>query len=373
MSDTTLEHYLRAMTDAGASDLYLRVGGAPQMRIGGTVRAMVLPEPDRDAMARYIQQVLTPVAAERFAHSPDIDAAYTLPGVGRFRINFFSQQGQPAMVVRLIPLGAVQFDSLGLPESILEMADAPQGLVMVVGPTGCGKSTTLAALIHHINQTRDEHIVTVEDPIEFIHEEQRCLIHQRQVGYDTQDFATALKHVVRQSPDVILIGELRDRDTMETALSAALTGHLVFTTLHTASVSQSIDRILNYFPADARQQAQVDLATTLVGMVSMRLLRTADGDSRVPATEVLRATPTVRRIISEGTLSELYDVIKRGHDAGMMTLNQSLVDLVRHKKITPELAARVSNNPDELKLNLQGMYTGIDSVSLRGSLDEESQ
>jgi twitching motility protein PilT len=377
MSEAGLSAYLQAMVDRAASDLYLRADARPRMRIGGVVRATDLPAPGDQAMRTFIAQVLTPVAAERFARSADVDAAYSHPGVGRFRINCFSQQGRPAMAVRLVPSGGVDFSALNLPDAILEMADAAQGLVLVVGPTGCGKSTTLAALIHHINRTRDQHIVTIEDPIEFVHDEDRCLIHQRQVGYDTESFATALRHVVRQSPDVILIGEMRDRDTMRTALSAALTGHLVFTTLHTASVAQSVDRILSYFPAESHHQAQVDLATTLVGIVSMRLLPVADGRpgeaDRVPAVEILRSTPTVRRVITEGRLNELYDIMKRGADAGMRTLNQSLVELVKAGRIDETTAARATANADELRLNLQGMYTGIDSIALRGSLDEEKE
>jgi len=362
--DKTLARYLQHMVDLGASDLYLQADAPPSYRVAGRVDRAELPVPTEAEVRSYLETVLTPVAAERFARSPDIDAAYTLPGVGRFRINCFSHQGKPAMVVRLIPLGAVNFDDLYLPETIRDFADARQGLVLMVGPTGCGKSTTLASLIHHINQTRHDHVVTIEDPIEFVHEPINCLIHQRQVGYDTESFATALRHVVRQSPDVILIGEMRDRDTMETALSAALTGHLVFTTLHTTNVVQSIDRILNYFPPDARQQAQIDLGATLVGMVSMRLVPTKDGKQRRPAVEIVRGTPSIRRVVAEGAVSEIDDLVRRGSEAGMMTLNQSLVQLVRSGAVDEATALRTSINPDELKLNLQGMYTGTDSIRL---------
>jgi twitching motility protein PilT len=246
------------------------------------------------------------------------------------------------------------------------MADAQSGLVLVVGPTGCGKSTTLASLVHHINTRRAVHVVTIEDPIEFVHAEQRALIHQRQVGYDTESFVTALRHVVRQAPDVILIGEMRDADTMTTALSAALTGHLILSTLHTTNVVQSVDRILNYFPPHARPQAQADLADTLVGIVSMRLLPLADGSGRVPAVEILRGTSTVRRLIKEGQFVELYDLMKRSGDAGMCTLNQSLVAHVQSGRVAHEDAIPHAPNPDEFRLNLQGMFTGIDSIDLRG-------
>jgi len=254
---------------------------------------------------------------------------------------------------------------------VLKMANAQAGLILIVGPTGCGKSTTLASLIHHINATREAHIVTIEDPIEFVHEEIRSLIHQRQVGYDTESFSRALRHIVRQSPDVILIGEMRDSDTMQTALSAALTGHLIFSTLHTTNVVQSVDRILSYFPADARTQAQADLATTIIGIVSMRLLPKADGSGRIPAVEILLGTPTIRRLIKEGEFVEIYDVIKRSQDDGMRTLNQSLVELVQSGKVSEKEALPYAPNPEEFRLNIQGMFTGIDSIDLRTQLKKD--
>jgi twitching motility protein PilT len=220
-------------------------------------------------------------------------------------------------------------------------------------------------MIHHLNMTARQHIVTIEDPIEFVHDNRQCLIHQRQVGYDTRDFATALRHVVRQDPDTILIGEMRDRDTVETAFNAALTGHLILSTLHTSNVGQSIDRMLSYFPSGAREQAQGDLSATLVGIVAMRLLPLKSGGGRVPACEVLRATPTVRRVLAEGKWAELTDLMKRGGDDGMQTLNQSLMTLIREGLVDERIALTHATNRDELRLNLQGMYTGIDSIDLR--------
>ncbi len=360
-----LDEYLMKMIEMEASDLFLRPLSPPAYRVTGRIIRTELPAPAAEDMAGFCEQLLTPVAKRRFEHSPDIDVAYTIPGCGRFRVNLFMQQGMIALAARLIPLGAVNFETLNLPESVLKMADAQSGLIMLVGPTGCGKSTTIAAMIHHINSTREEHIVTIEDPIEFVHDEDKCLIHQRQVGYDTESFSTALKHVVRQSPDVILIGEMRDVDTMQTAISAALTGHLILTTLHTTNVVQSIDRILNYFPPGARGQAQVDLAVTLIGIVSMRLLAKADGPGRIPAVEVLIATPTLRQMITENKLVDIYDMIKRGRDEGMVTLNQSLVELCKAGKISEADALRHTPNPDEFSLNMQGMFTGIDSIDLR--------
>ncbi len=384
MDQPTLNGYFDQMLGRGASDLFLEAGAPPSFRVDGVIHKTDLPAPDDEQMRRFFGQMLTPVAAERFDKSPDLDIAHTIPGVGRFRVNLFMAQGRRAMVARAIPLGAVRFDSLSLPPVLLEMADRTHGLILVVGPTGCGKSTTLAALLHHINRSRSEHIVTIEDPVEFVHEPIECLIHQRQVGVDATSFATALRHVVRQDPDVILIGEMRDRDTIETAFNAALTGHLILSTLHTTNVVQSVDRMLNYFPPEARRQAQVDLANTLIGIASMRLLPRADGPGRVPAVEVLRSTPTVRRLLTEGAFAELYDVIKREGAAdasdrgasasgagGMQTLNQSLHALTRDGKIDQSTALHASPNADELRLNLEGMFTGIDSIDLRTAEQEQ--
>jgi len=362
-----IETSLEEMERMQASDLFIRADAPPTFRVFGEIRRSELPAPTEDDIRAFMTNVLTPVAFEQFAQSPDIDVACSIKSAGRFRINFFMHQGRLGMAARLIPSGAVEFDTLGLPQSIRDMADAPSGLILVVGPTGCGKSTTLAALIHHINSTRKAHIVTIEDPIEFVHEEIQSLIHQRQVGSDTVSYSTALRHVVRQNPDVILIGEMRDADAVQTALSAALTGHLVLTTLHTSNVVQSVDRMLNYFEPEARAQAQVDLAMTLVGVASMRLLPRLDKAGRCAAVEVLLATPLVRKLISDWNLAELYDLMKRSNDAGMCTLNQSLVSLCREGLISPPIAMHATANPDELRLNLQGMYTGIDSIDMRTS------
>ena len=370
---TQLERYLGRMIELGASDVFLRTGSPPSYRINGQVMRHDSEAPSAETMEQMAHAVMPPMALERFERTSDIDVAHAMPGMGRFRINLFRHQGSLGLVARLIPAGAIEFASLGLPDSILRMADARSGFVIVVGPTGCGKSTTLAALVHHVNCTRRAHIVTIEDPIEFVHQERLALVHQRQVGSDTDSFAAALRHVVRQSPDVILIGEMRDRETVETALAAALTGHLVLSTLHTTNVVQSVDRMLNLFPAEAHRQMLADLAVSLVGMVSMRLLARADGKGRAAATEILCATPSVRRILCEGKLAELYDIMKRGKDTGMMTLNQSLVRLCRDGIISHAEALAHTNNPDEFKLNMEGMFTGIDSIDLRTESKEKEK
>jgi len=361
----SLNYYLVKMADMNASDLFLRTGAPPVYRVNGEIIRTSLPSPDEETMKRYVSEVLSPLAAERFEASPDVDVAYTIEGRGRFRLSLFAHQGQLGLVARAIPLGNVDFNTLGLPSEVRDMADNRAGLILVVGPTGCGKSTTLAALVHHINATRKEHIVTIEDPIEFVHDELESLVHQRQVGYDTASFADALKHVVRQSPDAILIGEMRDQDTVETALAAALTGHLILSTLHTTNAVQSVDRMLHYFPPEARGQAQIDLASTLIGIVAMRLLPRADGRGRAPAAEILMGTPTARRLIAEGEFAELYDLMKRGRDSGMSTLNQSRVNLCKQGVVDEQVAVKYAPNPDEFRLNMEGMFTGVDSIDLR--------
>ncbi len=360
----SLEGYLGLMAAVKASDLFLRADSSPAFRVNGRVVRTEWPMPSATDFDGYVERILTPVARERFSESPDIDAAFVLPGVGRFRINLFMHQGSLALAARHIPTGDVEFSTLGLPGSVLEMAQARAGLILVTGPTGSGKSTTLASLIHHINKTREGHIVTIEDPIEFVHDERRCLIHQRQVGYDTESFSAALRHVVRQSPDVILIGEMRDPETIQTAMAAALTGHLVLSTLHTNSVAQSIERILGHFPAMARPQIQANLAATLVGITSMRLLPRIDGKGSVAAVEVLRTSASIRKNISEGNLTGLHESMARSMAAGMTTLTRSLVRLCKQKLITFDVGLANAPNPDEFRLNMQGMFTGVDSINL---------
>jgi len=360
----SLAGYLSIMATVKASDLFLRAESSPAFRVAGRVVRTEWPAPTSAQFDEYVEQILTPVARERFRKSPDIDAAYVLPGTGRFRVNLFMHQGSLGLAARHIPSGAVEFETLGLPDSVLQMAGARAGMILITGPTGSGKSTTLASLIHHINKTRASHIVTVEDPIEFVHDELRCLIHQRQVGYDTESFSAALRHVVRQSPDVILIGEMRDAETINTAMTAALTGHLILSTLHTNSAVQSIERILGYFPATARARIQANLAATLVGIASMRLLPRADGKGSVAAVEVLQASATVRKCVAEGNLSGLHEAMARALDAGMTTLTRSLVRLCKNDLITFDVGLANAPNPDEFRLNMQGMFTGVDSINL---------
>jgi twitching motility protein PilT len=374
---SVVEACLLRMVEMRASDVFLQPQRPPAYRVDGRIVRTALPPLAAGDLEEFLSHALTAPARERFRNSPDLDIAYTAGGDHRFRVNLFLHQGMLGLVARGIPSGAVDFVKLNLPPVIAEMAEPRSGLVLVVGSAGCGKSTTLAALVHRINCTREDHIVTLEDPIEFIHEEVKSLIHQRQVGFDTVSFPLALRHVVRQNPDVILIGEMRDTDTIQTALGAALTGHLILSTLHATNVVQAVDRMLNYFSPESRRQAQADLATTLVGIVSMRLLPRAGGEGRVPACEILRGVPIVRKLLGEGKLVEIYDAMKRGGPDGMCTMNQSLVALCKGGLLTQEAALPYAPNPDEFRLNMQGMYTGIDSIDRRlpepGKPEEEDE
>ena len=283
----------------------------------------------------------------------------------RFRINLFRQQGHIGMVARHVRDEDLSFEGLFLPDIVREMSELPRGLVLLTGATGSGKSTTLAAMIQHINHTFHKHVITVEDPIEFMYADDKCVINQREVGFDTKSFGDALKHVVRQSPDVILIGEMRDNDTMMTAISAAETGHLVLSTLHTADVSGTLDRIVNYFPDHLKPQVRQELALSLQGIISMRLLPRSDGRGRIPALEILRATPSVRKALQEGQVGKLKELMQNGGEWGMCTFNQSLVRLFKKKKVSYNVALTASSSPEEFKLNADGMYTGSASIQMR--------
>jgi twitching motility protein PilT len=262
----------------------------------------------------------------------------------------------------LISDSDLTFKNLNLPVVLQELTELPRGLIIVSGSTGSGKSTTLAAMIHHINTHASRHIMTIEDPVEFLHTDRKSLINQREIGYDTRSFRDALKQVVRQSPDVILIGEMRDMETMVTALSAAQTGHLVLTTLHTVDVAHTLDRIINYFPEYLRHQVRVELSECLESIICMRLLRKLNSAGRIPALEIMRSTPSVRKALLEGEFWKLKEFMQNGVNTGMRTFNQALLELYQKKQISFEEALHVSSNPDEFKLNAQGMYTGTDSI-----------
>lgn len=353
---------LAHMRDMQASDCYLKVGNKPAMRIHGDLVWQEMPAVTDENMQSVIQVLLTDHQQRIFAERPDLDFAFHLESGDRFRINLFRQQGHAGLVARLIRSEDLSFATLRLPHSVQELASLNRGLVLITGATGSGKSTTLASLIHAVNQRYPKHIMTIEDPIEFIHEDNKSIINQREVGYDTLSFADALRHVVRQSPDVILIGELRDTDSILTAVSAAQTGHLVFSTLHTVDVFHTLDRLINYFPDYLKSQIRQELALSLEAVVCMRLLRRADAQGRVPALEIMRTTPSIKKALAEGEFWKMKEFMQSGEDAGMQTFNQALLRLYQQEVITFEEALQASSNPEEFKLNAQGMFTGTQSI-----------
>lgn len=338
-ADPQLLAALQEVVISGASDLHVTSNAAPMIRVDGALRAIEGEAPwSRDRVSRALLGILTSAQVEIFERELELDLAYTISANARFRVNLYQQRGMIGGAFRLIPTDIKQLRDLGMPESVARFATLPRGLVLVTGPTGSGKSTTLAALIDLVNRTRADHIVTVEDPIEFLHSNQRSLVNQREVGSDTRSFGQALKHVLRQDPDVILIGELRDLETISVALTAAETGHLVFATLHTQDAPQTIDRMIDVFPPHQQGQVRTQLAGTLQGVISQTLLRKAAGQGRAVATEVMVITPAIANLIREGKTHQMTSAMQAGRDLGMHTMDQHLADLVNAGTVTHEAA-----------------------------------
>ena len=337
--DISLADALSAMLDMGASDLHLTAGARPAVRIhGGLVALEDFPILGPTVIQRVMYGAITQAQREKFEELLELDFAYSLPGRSRFRVNMYKQRDAIGAAFRVIPYEIKELEDLGVPPIIGNFAALPRGFVLVTGPTGSGKSTTLASLVDLANRTRFDHIMTVEDPIEFIHRHKSCLVNQREVGEDTKSFANALKHVLRQDPDIILVGEMRDLETIQIALTAAETGHLVFATLHTQDAAQTIDRIIDVFPPHQQQQIRQQLAASLQGVVCQTLLRTADGRGRAVATEVLVATPGVRNLIREGKTHQIYSAMQAGAQHGMHTMDQHLAELVRTGRVSYDTA-----------------------------------
>ena len=353
LDQTTVNH---------ASDLFITAGKVPYFRKYGKVVPADKEIITVEQVDAFRTEILLPDAEKTFQGNGSFDAGITLPHGGRFRINFLMQQAKPALVARPVPIGnRLSFEELNLPKSIAELTKCQRGLILISGAAGSGKSTTMAAMINLINDTAQKHIVSIEDPIEFIHHDNKSLITQREVGADTVSFAESLKNVVRESPDVIVIGEMRDLATMQTAITAALTGHLVISTVHTADTVQAVERIINHFPEHLRQQAADDLAMSLKGVIAQRLIERKDGKGMVPAVEFLRATPLVCNIIAERNFSELDEAIKRGSDDGMVTFNRAIFALYDKKMITIESGRGAATNSDEFLLLVRGMESGIET------------
>lgn len=346
--DVPLDAVLVRMVQLGASDLHLTSGSAPMVRVSGTLHPLEeFPVLAPEALRRTIYSVLTQKQREQYEAALELDFAYAVRGHARFRVNLYQQRESIGAVFRVIPYEIKELAQLGVPPVVGSFAGLPRGLVLVTGPTGSGKSTTLASIIDLANRTRADHIMTVEDPIEFLHRHKRSIINQREVGADTHSFANALKHVLRQDPDIILVGEMRDLETISVALTAAETGHLVFATLHTQDAAQTIDRIIDVFPSHQQDQVRTQLAASLQAVVCQTLCKTANGQGRVVATEVMIATPAIRNLIREGKTHQIYSSMQAGTDAGMHTLDQNLSDLVRTGKVTYEVALEKAHHIED--------------------------
>jgi twitching motility protein PilT len=345
-----LSRVLHYLLETGASDLHVAVGSPPMLRLRGELVAI----PDHPVLTPQsvittLYAILTQKQRETFEENLELDFAYALPGAARFRVNLYRQRESVGAAFRVIPYEIKSLEQLGITPTINTFAGMPRGMVLVTGPTGSGKSTTLAALVDLANRTRHDHIMTVEDPIEFLHQNKNCLINQREVGEDTKSFANALKHVLRQDPDIILVGELRDLETISVALTAAETGHLVFATLHTQDAAQTVDRVIDVFPPHQQQQVRVQLAGAIQGVVCQTLCKTADGKGRVAATEVMFATPAIRNLIREGKTHQIYSSLQAGASHGMQTMDQNLAELVKARKITFEHGLEKCHHVEDFK------------------------
>ena len=345
---------LLEVIERNASDLHISVGSPPLLRIHGRLQRMDLPLVDANQARELVYSILTQEQRQRLENELEIDFSYSVPGRARFRVNAYFQRNSLGAAFRLIPVEIKSLEDLKLPKILHKFSKLPRGFVIVTGPTGSGKSTTLAAIIDEINETRLEHIMTIEDPIEFLHRHKKCMVNQREVGTDTHAFNKALRSALRQDPDVILVGEMRDTETIATALTAAETGHLVFATLHTQDAAKTIDRVIDVFEPHQQEQVRVQLSTTLMGIVTQQLLPTRDGRGRAVACEVLIPTPAVRNLIREGKTFQIPSVMQTGGAHGMQTMDVALLELVRRGVVTKELALSRSSTPEDLK-RLLGM------------------
>ena len=347
----TLPELLRKMTDAGGSDLHLTTNSAPQVRVHGHLSPLAgYPEMTAADTKRLAYSVLTDAQKHRFEENLELDFSFGLKGMSRFRANLFNQRGAVGAVFRAIPYEIKSFEALGLPQVVLDLCKKPRGLILVTGPTGSGKSTTLASMIDKINIDRHDHILTIEDPIEFLHQHKNCVVNQREVAADTHSFGSALRTALRQDPDVVLVGEMRDLETIEMALRIAETGHLTFATLHTNSAYSTINRIIDVFPSAQQSQVRTQLSLVLEGIMCQALLPKSSGDGRCMALEILVPNAAIRNLIREDKIHQIYSMMQTGQEKfGMQTFNQALASLYHSRQITLEAAMQRTSNPDELK------------------------
>jgi twitching motility protein PilT len=350
----SIDDLLEQVVMRGASDLHVTVGTPPVVRVNGTLERLdeferLTPEDTQ----RMLYRILSTEQQKHFEIKRQIDISYSLPGLARFRVNVYFQRESLGAAFRLIPAELKTLEQLGLPPILRDFATKPRGLVLVTGPTGSGKSTTLAALIDEINRTRSDHIMTIEDPIEFLHRHKRCVVNQREIGPDATSFAEALRGALRQDPDVILLGEMRDLETISTALTAAETGHLVFATLHTQDAPSTVDRLIDVFPGSQQEQVRVQIASTLQGIITQTLLPTTDGKGRIAALEILIPDDAVRNLIRQAKVEQIYSVMQTSSSKGMQTLEQAMADFVAMGKIATDVALARSSRPDQLRGFLQ--------------------
>jgi twitching motility protein PilT len=349
------QRILKTAVEGGASDVHLKIGTPVVFRINRELVAVDSPFPTVDWMNKIVEAITPEHLMKRLKDEREIDFSYYVPTIGRFRTNLFQQRSQWCLSMRFVKTLVPSFEELGLLEQIKKVAESPRGIVLVAGATGCGKSTTLAAMIEHINNNFKKHIITLEDPVEYAFEDNQSVIEQREIGLDTLSYHHALKHILRQDPDIMMIGEMRDDLSFAAAMSAADTGHLVLSTLHTTTASQSITRILDFFKAEEREQIRRQLAGTLRGVVCQRMVATVDG-KLTPALEILLNTPVVRKLIEENRLDKLPAAIETGGDDGMLTFNQSLFNLVKSGRVTEKEALSKATNPQALEMNFKGIF-----------------
>jgi len=352
----TLESILSYAVKHGASDIHLSVGSPAACRIDGKIRFFSESNLKPSDTSMYLDEILTPDLRGEFEKSGDADVALSVSGLGRFRVNVMRQRGSVGIVLRHVR-GVIQdFGELYLPETMKRISDMRRGLVLITGTTGSGKSTTLAAIVDRINATRRDHILTLEDPIEFLHSNKKSVITQREIGIDTKDFSTALRAAMREDPDVILIGEMRDAETFSAAMAASETGHIVFSTLHTTNAMLTIDRIMDMFPASQHDQIRSQLSLQLKACIAQRLIPSADGQGRIPAVEIMFNSPAIAQLIRENLIKQIPTAIVAGKEDGMQTFNMSLFDLIKAELISKDDALDYSDNPEELEMNLKGIF-----------------
>jgi twitching motility protein PilT len=355
----SLKELLKLMVKERASDLILKAGGCPAMRVSSVIRFIGDTPLTHELMVSYLEQVLDRRGLEEYKRVGATDRALSVQDVGRFRCNAFHQCGDVGMVFRLVKSDIPSFKELGLPvDPLKRLASKKRGLVLATGIAGSGKSTTLGAMLEYVNRNMQKHIITIEDPIEFLFEDRRSIVNQREIGTDAPNFTEALRSAVRQTPDVILIGEMRDKETVEAAIAAAETGHLVFSTLHTVNAVQTVERIITFFPPHQHGLVRLQLALNLVGVISLRLLKTKEGGTMIPAVELLVSTPTVRDLLESGETNMLPRALEEGGFYGAMTFNQSLIKLFEAGNISLEDALGASDSPDELKMQMRGITQG---------------